>query len=113
MNKSTGIIIGVITLVIIAGGIYVSMSSKDSAMTEKEKMEQQVMADAKIAEEKVIMEQKAMAEKDAVMKNEETGVVEKTDTMIEKSVNTVFDLLARSPLDSLIDLGKFLYQNRS
>lgn len=38
---------------------------------------------------------------------------EKSDTMIEKSVNTVFDLLARSPLDSLIDLGKFIFQNRS
>jgi hypothetical protein len=37
---------------------------------------------------------------------------EKTDTMIEKSVNTTFDLLARSPLDSLIDLGKFIFQNR-
>lgn len=37
---------------------------------------------------------------------------EKTDTMIEKTVNTVFDLLARSPLDSLFDLGKFIFQNR-
>ncbi len=37
---------------------------------------------------------------------------EKTDTIIEKSVNTVFDLLAHSPLDSLIDLGKFIFQNR-
>jgi hypothetical protein len=37
---------------------------------------------------------------------------EKTDTLIEKSVNTTFDLLARSPLDSLIDLGKFIFQNR-
>ena len=37
---------------------------------------------------------------------------EKTDTMIEKSVNTVFDLLARSPIDSLLDLGKFIFQNR-
>lgn len=37
---------------------------------------------------------------------------EKTDTMIEKTVNTVFDLLGRSPLDSLFDLGKFMFQNR-
>ena len=37
---------------------------------------------------------------------------EKTDTMIEKSVNTAFDLLGHSPLDSLFDLGKFLFQNR-
>lgn len=37
---------------------------------------------------------------------------EKTDTMIEKTVNTAFDLLGRSPLDSLFDLGKFIFQNR-
>jgi hypothetical protein len=37
---------------------------------------------------------------------------EKTDTMIEKAVNTAFDLLGRSPLDSLFDLGKFIFQNR-
>jgi Tetracyclin repressor-like, C-terminal domain len=44
--------------------------------------------------------------------NDTSKSFEKTDTMIEKSVNTVFDLLARSPLDSLFDLGKFIYQNR-
>ncbi|GAB3278543.1 TetR family transcriptional regulator C-terminal domain-containing protein [Larkinella harenae] len=37
---------------------------------------------------------------------------EKTDTVIEKSVNTAFDLIGRSPLDSLFDLAKFLYQNK-
>ena len=44
--------------------------------------------------------------------NDTSQAFEKTDTMIEKSVNTVFDLLARSPLDSLFDLGKFIFQNR-
>ncbi|GAA4450598.1 hypothetical protein GCM10023189_11490 [Nibrella saemangeumensis] len=37
---------------------------------------------------------------------------EKTDTAIEKAVNTAFDLIGRSPLDSLFDLAKFIYQNR-
>ncbi|MCF8255470.1 MAG: TetR/AcrR family transcriptional regulator [Bacteroidia bacterium] len=37
---------------------------------------------------------------------------EKTDAAIEKSVNLAFDLLATSPLDSLIDFGKFLFQNK-
>ncbi|MGV3561531.1 TetR family transcriptional regulator C-terminal domain-containing protein [Larkinella arboricola] len=37
---------------------------------------------------------------------------EKTDTAIEKSVNTAFDLIGRSPLDSLFDLAKFIYHNR-
>ncbi len=37
---------------------------------------------------------------------------EKTDTFIEKSVNTTFDLIGRNPLDSLIDLVKFRLQNQ-
>ncbi len=37
---------------------------------------------------------------------------EKTDTAIEKSVNTTFDLIGRSPLDTLFDFAKFAYQNR-
>ncbi|GAB3754424.1 TetR/AcrR family transcriptional regulator [Spirosoma pomorum] len=37
---------------------------------------------------------------------------EKTDTAIEKAVNTAFDLIGRSPLDSLFDLAKFMYQNK-
>ena len=44
--------------------------------------------------------------------NDASKAFEKTDTMIEKSVNTAFDLLGRSPLDSLFDLGKFIFQNR-
>ena len=35
---------------------------------------------------------------------------EKTDVAIEKSVNTVFDLFDNTPLDSIIDFGKFLYK---
>lgn len=37
---------------------------------------------------------------------------EKTDTAIEKTVNTSFDLIGRSPLDTLFDLAKFMYQNK-
>lgn len=37
---------------------------------------------------------------------------EKTDIIIEKSVNTVVDLLNTKPLESLIDLGKFLWSER-
>lgn len=43
--------------------------------------------------------------------SDESKAFEKTDTMIEKSVNTTMDLIGRSPLDSLFDLGKFMYQN--
>lgn len=37
---------------------------------------------------------------------------EKTDIAIEKSVNTVVDLLDTKPLESLLDLGKFLWKER-
>lgn len=37
---------------------------------------------------------------------------ENTDTAIEKAVNTSFDLIGASALDSVFDLAKFLYQNR-
>lgn len=37
---------------------------------------------------------------------------EKTDTAIEKAVNTSFDLIGRSPLDTLFDFAKFIYQNK-
>ena len=37
---------------------------------------------------------------------------EKTDILIEKSVNTVVDLLNTKPLESLFDLGKFLWKQK-
>ncbi|HLO46523.1 MAG TPA: TetR family transcriptional regulator C-terminal domain-containing protein [Leadbetterella sp.] len=44
--------------------------------------------------------------------NDDSRLFEKTDTLIEKSVNTTMDWMGRTPFDSLFDLGKFLYQNR-
>lgn len=37
---------------------------------------------------------------------------EKTDVAIEKSVSLAFDLMGKSPLDSLFDFGKFMFQNK-
>ena len=37
---------------------------------------------------------------------------EKTDILVEKSVNTVVDLLDTKPLESLLDLGKFLWKEK-
>jgi hypothetical protein len=36
---------------------------------------------------------------------------EKTDEAIEKGVNITFDLMAQSPLDSMVEYGKFLWRN--
>ncbi len=35
---------------------------------------------------------------------------EKTDVAIEKSVNAIFDVFETTPLESIIDFGKFLYK---
>lgn len=45
------------------------------------------------------------------IKDESKGF-EKTDAAIEKAVNLSFDLMAKSPLDSMLDFAKFLFQNR-
>ena len=87
MNKSTGIVIGVIVLVVVIGGIYASMNNKNDAMMEKEKMEQQAMADKKMAEEKMMMEKKAMEEKETMMKEGAT----KTDSMMKKAETSMMD----------------------
>ena len=44
MNKNTGIIIGIIALVVIVGGVYVSMNDKDDVMM-KDKVESTKMMD--------------------------------------------------------------------
>ena len=45
--------------------------------------------------------------------NDDSPGLEKTDVFIEKSINTGFDLLNVQPLKSVIDLGKFLYNEKS
>ena len=35
---------------------------------------------------------------------------EKTDMAIEKSVNTIFDVFDNTPLERVLDFGKFLYK---
>ncbi|MCW5517380.1 TetR family transcriptional regulator C-terminal domain-containing protein [Muriicola sp. Z0-33] len=37
---------------------------------------------------------------------------EKTDMAIEKSVNTVFELIDNSPIERILDLSKFLYKEK-
>lgn len=71
MNKSIGIVIGVIALVLVVGGIYTSRDDKNNAMLEKEKMELQAM------------EKKAMEEKETMMKKDETSMMDKADTIMK------------------------------
>ncbi len=45
--------------------------------------------------------------------NDTSAGFEKTDTFIEKSINTGFEFLNTKPLENLLDLGKFLYKEIS
>lgn len=45
--------------------------------------------------------------------NDESQDFEKTDAAIEKSVNLALDLVGYGAVDSMMDFGKFLFQNRS
>lgn len=45
------------------------------------------------------------------MKDDSAGF-EKTDVAIEKSVKVVFDVFETTPLESVIDFGKFLFKDR-
>lgn len=44
--------------------------------------------------------------------NDDSEGFGKTDAAIEKSVNLAMDLIGRGPLESLLDFGKFMFQNR-
>jgi len=43
---------------------------------------------------------------------DESENFEKTDEAVERSVNLSLDLMARGPLDSLMEFGQFLFKNR-
>lgn len=44
--------------------------------------------------------------------NDSSPGFEKTDIVIEKSINTIFDVFDNTPLEKVIDLGKFLYKEK-
>ncbi len=44
--------------------------------------------------------------------DDESPAFEKTDIYIEKSVKVTFELMNTAPLDSLIDLGKFIFKEK-
>jgi len=44
--------------------------------------------------------------------DDDSAGFEKTDMAIEKSINTVFDVFDNTPLDNIIDFGKFLFKEK-
>mgnify|MGYP001573502014 CR=1 FL=1 len=69
MNKNIGIVVGIIVLVVILGGVYVSQNSKEDAMMEKKYME----------EKEVMMKDDDM-KTDTMMKKDETSMMDRGDT---------------------------------
>ena len=45
--------------------------------------------------------------------DDDSAEFEKTDMAIEKSVNTIFDVFDNTPLESVMDFGKFLWKENS
>tara|TARA_R110002126_G_scaffold271733_2_gene415628 strand:- start:255 stop:908 length:654 start_codon:yes stop_codon:yes gene_type:complete len=43
-------------------------------------------------------------------RSDDSAGFEKTDVAIEKSVNTIFDVFDNTPLENILDFGKFLYK---
>ncbi len=44
--------------------------------------------------------------------DDDSAGFEKTDMAIEKSINTIFDIFDNTPLDNIIDFGKFLFKEK-
>lgn len=44
--------------------------------------------------------------------DDDSASFEKTDIFIEKSINTLFDLMNTKPLESLLDFGKFIFKEK-
>ena len=66
MNKTTGIIIGIIVVIIIAGGIYASMNKSDDVMMDENMDESPEMEDDKTMQDDDTNE---MADEDGMMKS--------------------------------------------
>lgn len=79
MNKNTWIIGGVIVLVIIAGGIYTSISSKGDVMMEKENLDT-----------KDSMMKDSAVQTDNMIKKDETSMMDTGDTMMKAGSYEVY-----------------------
>lgn len=79
MNKNTWVIGGVIVLVIIAGGIYTSIGSKDDAMMEKENLDT-----------KDSMMKDSAVQTDNMIKKDETSMMDTGDTMMKAGSYEVY-----------------------
>ncbi len=81
MDKNSSIILGIVILLVVTGGLYLSMSNKDEAMMKKAEMEQKAMQDKKMAEEKMMAEKDTITEdatkSEEMMKKEDTNAMDK------------------------------------
>jgi thiol-disulfide isomerase/thioredoxin len=83
MNKITGIIIAVVALLIIVGLVYASMDKKEDAMMD---------------------EKDKMMDGDTIMPNEETSIMDKSDTMMKAGTYEAYapEKLARAETGDVV-----------
>ena len=90
MNKNTGIVVGVIALVVVAGGVYAAMKSNEKMiMVGEQVMRDTLKMEETIKEIEEMEKEKAMKDKEAdeaMIKNDETGMADKADTMMKVGV---------------------------
>lgn len=88
MNKNTAIIIGVIALVVIVGGVYASTNNKEDVMME----------------EKEVMMKDDITKTDNMMKKDDTGMMDKSDTMMKAGSYEAYsaDKLARAETGDVV-----------
>ena len=100
MDKKTGIIIGLIALVVIVSGVYASMDSKDY-MTIKDDVKDTAMMEKDTTENQNEVIQKS---DDEVMKKEDTSIMEKSDTMTKVGSYEAYsaDKLARAETGDVV-----------
>lgn len=88
MNKNTGIIVGVIAVVVVAGGVYASMSSNTEMMDKKidnSAMQKDMMDKNMMQKDDMVKGDEAMQKAADPMVKEDAGSMSKKETMMKGS----------------------------
>ncbi len=95
MNKNIGVVVGVVVLLVIAGAVYATMSSKEDMAMKAENMDEKMMDDT------------SMAEKDAgMMEDEKVGDMEKADMMQDEAMKKDETMMKDEMMDKDEDMVK-------
>lgn len=100
MNKNTGIIIGVVALIVIIGGTYAAMSTKENMIEQDSMVAETAMTEQNTMMNEEKMEDKAMEEGGAMM---EDKVIQEPASMMKGSYEAYSpDKLARAATGDVV-----------